>query len=230
MTTRPRLALVGDHSPTVHAHERLDALISHLGVHVEWVASDAVCESIADYDGIWVVPGSPYANKEAVLFAIQTARLRAIPYLGTCGGFQHALIEYGRNELGFADADDVQYDPDAPTAFITPLACSLVGETAPLNLASGSRLASVYGDCESTVETYHCKYGLNPEYIDAIVHSPMQITGWDVEKAPRAVELPDHPFFIGTLFQPELSSVPTAVHPLIDAFVDAVVKRSEQTS
>jgi CTP synthase (UTP-ammonia lyase) len=229
MTRRPRLALVGDRSATVHAHERLDALIPHLPVEIDWVASGSVCETIADYDGIWVVPGSPYANKEAVLFAIRTARLNGIPYLGTCGGFQHALIEYGRNELGFADADDVQYNADAPTAFITPLACSLVGETAPLHLTTGSRLASVYGDCESTVETYHCKYGLNPEYIDAIVHSSMRITGWDAEKAPRAVELPEHPFFIGTLFQPELSSVPAAVHPLIDAFVDAIAERAELT-
>ena len=107
-------------------------------MHVDWVASGAVGESIADYDGIWVVPGSPYADKEAVLFAIQTARLRGIPYLGTCGGFQHALIEYGRTALGFADADDVQYDPEAPTPFDRPAGLlALVGEQAPLHLVDG---------------------------------------------------------------------------------------------
>ena len=226
MNTHARVALVGDRGTGVHAHERLDALIPHVDMQIDWVLSGSVTESIADYDGIWVVPGSPYADKDAVLMAIRTAREGGIPYLGTCGGFQHALIEYGRNVLGFDDADDVQYDPDAATAFITPLACSLVGERAPLHLTSGSLLASVYGDCESTVETYHCKYGLNPEYIDAIVHSPLQITGWDAEKAPRAVELPGHPFFVGTLFQPELCSTPAAVHPLITAFFAAAVTRS----
>ncbi|MEV6603126.1 gamma-glutamyl-gamma-aminobutyrate hydrolase family protein [Kutzneria sp. NPDC051319] len=229
MTGQPRVALVGDRSADVHSHERLDTLIPHLRAQIDWVGSDTVTDSIGDYDGIWVIPGSPYKDKDSVLFAIETARQRGIPYLGTCGGFQHALIEYGRNVLGFADADDVQYDPDAPTAFITPLACSLVGETAPLHLTSGSRLAEVYGGAESTVETYHCKYGLNPEYIDAIVHSPMQITGWDAEKAPRAVELPEHPFFIGTLFQPELSSTPSAVHPLIERYVDAVIEHARTT-
>jgi CTP synthase (UTP-ammonia lyase) len=226
MTSRPRLALVGDYCTRQGAHGRLDALIPHLGAEVDWVASETVTEDIAGYDGIWVVPGSPYADKRAVLLAIRLARETGIPYLGTCGGFQHALMEYGQAELGFTDADDVQYDPDARTPFIVPLACSLAGEQAPLFLTEGTRLAAVYGDAESTVETYHCKYGLNPEYVDAIVHSPLRISGWDAEKAPRAIELPDHPFFIGTLFQPELSSTPESVHPLITAFLAAVSQRA----
>ncbi|WP_392676618.1 gamma-glutamyl-gamma-aminobutyrate hydrolase family protein [Streptomyces sp. LN785] len=227
MTARPRLALVGDRSDRVPAHGKLHELIPHFGVEVDWLPSATVTEVIADYDGIWVVPGSPYADQTNVLHAIRTARTRDIPYLGTCGGFQHALIEYTRNVLGIHDAEDVQYDADAQTPLIVPLSCSLVGETAPLHFSPGSRLASVYPDCESTVETYHCKYGLNPAYVDAILASSLHISGWDSEKAPRAIELPDHPFFIGTLFQPELSSSPADVHPLIEAFLAAVTRRSQ---
>lgn len=229
MNPRPRLALVGNRSAHVPAHPRLDALIPYLDADVDWVASETVTDAIAEYDGIWVVPGSPYASKDGALRAIQLARETGIPFLGTCGGFQHALIEYGRNMLGLTDADDVQYDADAPTPLIVALSCSLVGENATLHLADGSRLASVYGHVDRTVETYHCKYGLNPDYAEIIETSPVVISGWDEEKAPRAIELPDHPFFIATLFQPELSSTPDNVHPLIESYLSAVALRAESS-
>ncbi|MGW1772026.1 CTP synthase C-terminal region-related (seleno)protein [Streptomyces sp. NPDC002104] len=226
MTPRPRLALVGDRSDRVPAHAKLDEVTPRFGVDVDWIPSAAVTDTIAEYDGIWVVPGSPYESQANVLLAIRTARTLGIPYLGTCGGFQHALIEYTRNVLGIEDAEDVQYDADASTPLIVPLACSLVGETAPLEFAAGSRLASVYPGRESTVETYHCKYGLNPDYEDTILDSDLRISGWDAEKAPRAIELPDHPFFIGSLFQPELSSTADELHPLIRGFLAAVAARA----
>lgn len=226
MTPRPRLALVGDRNDRVPAHAKLDEVAPRFGVDVDWIPSAAVTDAIAEYDGIWVVPGSPYESQANVLLAIQTARTLGIPYLGTCGGFQHALIEYTRNVLGIEDAEDVQYDADASTPLIVPLACSLVGETAPLELAAGSRLASVYPGRESTVETYHCKYGLNPDYEETILDSDLRISGWDAEKAPRAIELPDHPFFIGSLFQPELSSTADELHPLIRGFLAAVAERA----
>lgn len=228
MTTRPRLALVGNRNPDVGSHARLEDLIPHLPVDVDWVESETVTEAIAEYDGIWVIPGSPYADKEAVLFAIKTARLSKIPYLGTCGGFQHALIEYARSVLGFADADDVQYNPNAVTPFIVPLTCSLVGETARLHVSRNSKLAASYGNATTTTETYHCKYGLNPAYNTAIANSDLIISAWDDQGSPRAIELPDHPFFIATLYQPELSSTPAAVHPLIESFLDAVVSRPDR--
>ncbi|GAA2770674.1 CTP synthase C-terminal region-related (seleno)protein [Streptomyces showdoensis] len=226
MTPRPRLALVGDRSDRVPAHARFDEIVPAFGVDVDWLPSSTVTEDIAAYDGIWVVPGSPYVSQANVLLAIRTARTLGIPYLGTCGGFQHALIEYARNVLGLVDAEDVQYDADAATPLIVPLCCSLVGETAPLHFAPDTRLASVYPGLSETVETYHCKYGLNPEYEDRILAGSLRVTGWDAEKAPRAVELPDHPFFVGSLFQPELSSTAAQLHPLIRAFLGAVGERA----
>ncbi|MEU5364010.1 hypothetical protein ABZ354_11045 [Streptomyces sp. NPDC005925] len=226
MTSRPRLALVGDLSDSVPSHVRFKELIPAFGVGVDWLPSSDVTEAIGDYDGIWVVPGSPYASQMNVLLAIRTARTRGIPYLGTCGGFQHALIEYARNVLGIDGAEDVQYDADAATPLIVPLSCSLVGETAPLYIEPGSRLSSVYSGIGSTEETYHCKYGLNPVYEDRLLGGSLRVSGWDAEKAPRAVELPDHPFFVGSLFQPELSSTASRLHPLIRAFLDAVGERA----
>lgn len=226
--TRPRLALIGNRSDRVPSHSRLEALAPHLPVQVEWVSSQDITsdQDVADFDGIWVIPGSPYASKDGVLRAIRYARENDVPYLGTCGGFQHALIEYSRNVLGLADADDVQYDPDAATPLIVPLVCSLNGLTAPLHLGAETRIAGVYQRDGQVKETYHCQYGLNPDFAEVIASNDLKISAWDEEKAPRAVELPEHAFFIATLFQPELSSTPQDIHPLIHALVAATAQRA----
>jgi CTP synthase (UTP-ammonia lyase) len=226
---KPRLALVGNRAGHVPAHARLEALTPHLPVQVEWLPSEQVTSEadLAGYHGIWVIPGSPYTSKDGVLTAIRYAREQGVPYMGTCGGFQHALIEYCRTVLCIADADDVQYDPDAATPLIVPLVCSLKGQTAPLHLGAGTRIAGVYGRSGEVEETYHCQYGLNPDFADIIASSDLVISAWDEEKAPRAVELPLHPFFIATLFQPELSSTPDDIHPLIHALAAATVRHSQ---
>lgn len=228
---RPRLALVGNHREHVPAHPRLDALAPHLPARVEWVATETVTDAsaLAGFDGVWVVPGSPYASKDGALTAIRWARETGVPYLGTCGGFQHALIEYARTELGVADADDVQYDPDAPTPLIVPLVCSLHGIEAPLHVAEGSRLCEVYDGATASTELYHCQYGLNPDFASLFDGSDLVISAWDEQKEPRAVELPDHPFFVATLYQPELVSTPDSVHPLVSAFLRAVLRHAERS-
>ncbi|GAA3034323.1 CTP synthase [Kitasatospora albolonga] len=227
---RPRLALIGDHGKAP-AHVRLDAIRAELPVTTEWVPTDSITgpESLEGFHGIWVVPGSPYENKDGVLAAIRLARETGLPYLGTCGGFQHALIEYARTVLGLEDADDVQYDPDAATPLIVPLSCCMAGEQAPLKLVAGTLLASVYGDAEQSIETYHCKYGLNPDFVDQLQASGLVFSGWDTEGAPRAVEVAGHPFFVGSLYQPELVSTPDSIHPLIHAFTAAVTANAAVT-
>ena len=227
-TSRPRLALVGNRSERVPAHDRLEALAGHLPVQVEWLPSEAVTDEgvLSGFDGIWVIPGSPYASKDGALRAIRYAREQGVPYLGTCGGFQHALIEYCRSVLGIDDADDVQYDPHARSPVIVPLVCSLKGQTAPLHLREGTRIATVYGRHGLVEETYHCQYGLNPDFAGVIASSELTISAWDEQQAPRAVELPDHPVFIATLFQPELSSTPRDIHPLIHALAAATMRHA----
>jgi CTP synthase (UTP-ammonia lyase) len=227
---KPRLALVGNRAEHVPSHPRLELLSPQLPVEVEWLPTQDVQDdaALADYDGIWVIPGSPYVSKDGALRAIRYARDNGVPYLGTCGGFQHALIEYCRNVIGLVDADDVQYDSAAATPLIVPLVCSLKGQTAPLYLAAGSRIAEIFGRDGEVEATYHCSYGLNPDFESLIADSDLQISAYDEEKAPRAVELTDHPFFVATLFQPELSSTPENIHPLIQAFADAVVAHAQR--
>jgi len=200
-----------------------------LGVQVEeaWLPTSRI-PLVPDYvlgafDGLWCVPESPYASTGRALAAIHFARENGTPFLGTCGGFQHALIEYARNVAGLDDADHAESNPDATTLVVTPLACSLVGESGRVTLDRGTRAADWYGALEGT-EEYVCSYGLNPEHRDLFEQGPMRIVGRDDDGDPRIVELADHPFFVATLFQPELLSEGEGVHPLVVAFVGACAK------
>ena len=96
-----------------------------------------------NYSGIWVVPGSPYKDVDKTLWAIRYARTHNIPCFGTCGGFQHMIIEYSRNLLNFKDAQHAEYDPYASTLFISQLTCSLAGREMSLQFVPGSQVATI---------------------------------------------------------------------------------------
>src|SRR5690348_13523420 len=132
MTHPLRIGLIGDYSPEILAHvaipRALDFAASDVGVPVEpvWLATDRLAQDgvavLSMFDVLWCVPGSPYASMDGALAAIRFARERGVPFLGTCGGFQHALIEYARNVLGLAAADHAESNPDAALPLIVPLA------------------------------------------------------------------------------------------------------------
>lgn len=224
MSTQPALVvLVGDRDDSNDAHPHIEQALSALETSYRWHPTPDVTgeADLLDAHGIWVVPGSPFQSMNGALIAIRYARESGVPYLGTCAGFQHALIEWARNVLGIAGADDAQSAPDAEIQLITPLVCSLRNERQPLRMRAGSRIAGLYGRLDSE-EVYHCCYGLNFEFAGLFSDGALQITAWDDVGAPRAVELVGHPFFIGTLYQPELSSDGSHQHLLIRAFVEAI--------
>lgn len=175
---------------------------------------------LAGFRGIWIGPGSPYASMDGALSAIRLARENRIPLLGTCGGFQHIIIEYARNVVGIDDAEHEESAPAASRLVISRLACSLVGRTMNIKLAPDSTLARIYRRTE-VQEQYLCNFGVNPEYVDRLRSGPLRVVGSDDEGVIRTVELPGHPFFIGTLFLPQHGSTPSNPHPLISAFIQA---------
>jgi CTP synthase (UTP-ammonia lyase) len=120
------------------------------------------------------------------------------------------------------DADHAESNPGAETPVIAPLACSLVGKSAPVFLDPTCRTASIYGRWR-VVERYHCSYGLNPAYRAKIESAGLRVVGEDDHGDARVVELSGHPFFIATLFQPQLVSAPGAPAPLVRALVDAAI-------
>ena len=228
MKARVGIALIGDFQPTVKAHvaipKALELAANTFAFKVEpvWTptsALDNTAEQLENCDGIWCVPNSPYASMDGALRAIRLARESGRPFLGTCGGFQHAVIEYVRNVLGFEHADHAESNPTATMPLVSRLACSL-GARGEIRLDPGSRLAAIYGRTE-IAEAYHCNFGLNPDYEALLNNSGLTIAGRDDHGEIRAVELAGHTFFIATLFQPEQSAFSGAAHPLIRAFLQA---------
>lgn len=226
-----RIALVGNRSPHVQAHQRIPALLETLGrqddldLDVYWIPTEQVDvpggpEELAAFDGVWGIPGSPYHSEAGALAAIRTARTAGIPYLGTCGGFQHAVLEYARNVCGLAEARHGESDPDAPDPLIGPLTCSLAGHEAMVRISPGSLAERILGT-DRTLERYRCAYGVVSEYVPTLTEHGLVFSGHDQDGEVRILELPGHPFFLGTLFQPELAEDGPRPHPVIRAFAAA---------
>jgi len=229
-----QIALVGDYSREVNAHltipEALKLAAPEVGCTLDftWIGTQDLTgfptahETLGGYGGVWCVPGSPYKKTEGALSAIRWARENAVPFLGTCGGYQHAVLEYARNVLGYSDADNIETNPEASMPLIAPLVCSLVEQKGEIFCTPGSAIAKIQGSLQVT-EMYHCSYGLNNDYASLFEGSDLRITGHDADGDPRVIEVQNHPFFIGTAYQPSRSATSGEAHPLIVAYVRAVV-------
>jgi CTP synthase (UTP-ammonia lyase) len=221
---------VGDYDASVTAHRSLPLALERaaqeldLSVDYEWSATEPLGDDtealLGKFDAIWSVPGSPYVSMEGALRAIRFAREQERPFLGTCGGFQHAVIEYARDVLGYAEADHTESNPNAKLPLISPLACSLAETQGTVTFLPGSKVGRIYGQATAT-EQYNCNFGFNPCYRSILEHQMLYVSGVDDRGDARVVELEDHPFFIATLFQPERAVLSGVSHPLIKAFVSA---------
>lgn len=228
MKSSIHIGLIGDYDAGVLAHQAIPRALAlaadkaTASVEYEWIPTVEIREvsRVSDFDGLWCVPASPYRSMEGALRAIRFAREQSRPFLGTCGGFQHAILEYARNVLGWADAEHAETKPDAARPVITPLACALVEKTDTIRFREGSIVADAYG-CLETTEGYHCSYGVNPAFLSAITAGPLRVCGEDRLGEVRAVELAGHPFFVATLFQPERAALTGKTPPLVAAFVRA---------
>jgi CTP synthase (UTP-ammonia lyase) len=226
------IGLVGDRSATVPAHRAIPIALGDaaraLGIGVEhrWIPTEAAIapERYAGVDGLWCVPGGPYRSFQGALTAIRRARESQLPFLGTCAGFQHAVVEFARNVLGWHDADHGEVEPDAPRAVVTALECGILDGEATIRLLPGTRVAAAYGGRETVRETYLCRYGVNPAFRLAMLSGPLSETATDERGDVRAVELADHPFFVATLFQPERAALQGHPAPLVAAFVAACAR------
>jgi CTP synthase (UTP-ammonia lyase) len=225
-----RIALIGDPNPEVIAHQAIPAALqlaaAESGTEATWHWLPTVslvgdlAKMLSNYQGVWCVPATPYQNATGALAAIRYARLSGLPYLGTCGGFQHALLEYAASCWQLYAAAHAETDPQAIDPLIAPLSCPLVEVTGKLHFVGGTRLARAYG-VESAVEGYHCSYGLNPLYEERLRNDPLQVAARDDAGSIRAVELTGNQFFVATLFQPERAALRGQVPPIVRSFLAA---------
>jgi len=148
-----------------------------------------------------------------------------MPFLATCAGFQHAILEFGRNVLKIRDAASEEYTNVGAPLFISRLSCSLIGNLMPVRLEAGSRARDAYGS-DHAVERYYCNFGLNSRWEPPLTSAGLLITGRDSDGHARIIELRSHPFFIATLFVPQTSSAIHSPHPLIRTFAVTAGERA----
>ncbi|MDB6169958.1 MAG: synthase [Verrucomicrobia bacterium] len=229
-----RIALVGDYSPGVIAHQaipralELAAAAEGRQVTWDWRHTASIPDTgheLDDFAAVWVVPASPYARPEGALSAIRWARENRRPLLASCGGFQHLLIEFARHCAGIDGADHGETNPAGDRLVVAALACSLVEQEGPIRFSTGSLLRRWYGR-DTATEGYHCRYGLNAAYRAQLEAAGLRFTAFDDEGEIRGAELPAavHPFFVGTLFQSERAALRGEIPPLARALVRAAAE------
>jgi CTP synthase (UTP-ammonia lyase) len=170
----------------------------------------------------------PFDSPTGLVNGIAHARRARVPYLGTCAGFQYALIELSRNVLGLADADTAENAAGSANVVITPVACPLPGRRPGgpamsgedgVRVVPGTRLAALYPAADLS-EEYFCNYETNPVFVPRWeATAGLRIAARGGAGEMRAFELPDNPFFVATLFQPQLASRSDRPHPLVEGFL-----------
>jgi CTP synthase (UTP-ammonia lyase) len=218
----PVIALLGDESGH-RSHQELNALRSvladELDVAAEWVATDRPFD-VRRYDGVWLVPGSPYASDASVLEALTVVRSEGIPFLGTCGGMQYAVMEFVRSVVG-GPATHAESDGEGPDNVVSPLACSLYGEERTVVPVPGTRFASWVR--EPFPGMHFCNYAPTAEAIGLVEEHGVVVGATAEDAGAEVLEFPDHRFYVASMFQPHIgASAGGPVHPLVRAFVGAV--------
>ncbi len=238
-----RIGILGDFNPEFRSHHATNDCLQHaaeklkMKVETEWLPTPSLSAADAEkkleaFDGLWASPGSPYKSFDGMLKGIEFARRRNWPFLGTCGGFQYALIEFARNVLGIKDADSAENNSGSKNIVIYPVACAvpdrkgdaprLSGVVPEIRLRPGSYLQSFYGKDKDVVkEEFFCNFEVNPEYEWCAMEAGFPVVARGAQDEIRAIESPTNRFFIATLFQPQLSSTAKKPHPIVLAFVQA---------
>ena len=248
------IAIVGKYTGLKDAYKSLNEALVHGGiannvsVNIEWIEAE-VFESedpaphLEGVDGILVPGGFGERGAEGKILAAKFARERNVPYFGICFGMQMACIEAARNLAGIPAASSTEFGPtDEPVVgLMTDWMRGNELEQRQLNgnlggtmrlgaydasLLPGSRIAEVYGDTQISDRHRH-RYEVNTAYRQRLEAAGLRFSGLSPDGLlPETVEYPDHPWFIGVQYHPELKSRPFDPHPLFRSFIAAAIEQS----
>ena len=228
----------------IHAGAHLDAKVNIKWVDSEKVENDGAAKYLSDCDGILVAGGFGERGVEGKIQAIQYAREEKIPFLGICLGMQLSMIEFARNVLGLKDANSVEFNKDTanPLVYLIDEFIDASGSkqvrttTSPMGgtmrlgeyeceTKEGSNLRAAY-DTKVIFERHRHRYEANPKYKEALEAKGMDITG-ESHGLIEAVEVKDHPWFLGVQFHPEFTSRLQNANPSVMAFVNASMEHKK---
>ena len=244
------IALVGKYIQLHDAYLSVVEALQHGGiahrarVRVKWIQADDLAGPETDVDAAFagvqgiLVPGG-FGNRgiEGKMIAARYAREHGVPYLGICLGMQTAVMEFARDVCGMEDASSTEFDPDTPYPVIDIMeeqkGLEQTGGTMRLGayrcrLAPDSLLHALYG-ADEIFERHRHRYEFNNAYIEAFTAHGLRVAGVNPERnLVEAVELVEHPWFVGVQFHPEFKSRPNRPHPLFTGLIGAAIRRAEE--
>ncbi|HJS47711.1 MAG TPA: CTP synthase [Gemmatimonadales bacterium] len=246
---RVRVAIVGKYTNLVDAYKSIQESLIHGGiandarVEATWLASDQFTDQEAagrlleGYDGLLVPGGFGERGVEGMVHAVQWAREHRLPFFGICLGLQIAIIEFARNVCRLDDAHSTEFAPECGTPVIALMQAQRevkdLGGTMrlgayPARLRPGSKVAQAYGTTEIS-ERHRHRWEVNNAYRDVLAEYGLRLSGQSPDGGlVEVIELPDHPWYLGCQYHPELKSRPTRPHPLFTAFVGAALAHGEE--
>ncbi|HTJ90031.1 MAG TPA: CTP synthase [Acidocella sp.] len=250
-----RIAVVGKYTNLLDSYKSLAEALAHGGiankvkVRLDWMDSEVfeqpdTVQQLDGVDGILVPGGFGERGTQGKIEAVRFARERKVPFLGICLGLQMAVIEAARNLAGMPGASSTEFGPcEAPVVGLLTewargndierrRAGGDLGGTMrlgafPAKLAEGSLVRAVYGGAAEISERHRHRYEVNIHYREQLEATGLRFSGLSPDGVlPEIVEYPDHPWFIGVQYHPELKSKPFAPHPLFEGFIAAAVRQS----
>ncbi len=245
---RVRIAVVGKYTELTDAYTSVREALVHggiandVGVDLKWMASDEFRKTdpgrlLGGCHGLLVPGGFGVRGVEGMVEAVGWAREHRLPFFGICLGLQTAIIEFGRAvcQLGKTNSSEFEADCDHPIIALMESQQNVqdLGGTMrlgayPCKLRAGSRIQRIYGGDEVS-ERHRHRYEVNNAYRDILAEYGMRCTGLSPDGfLVEVVELPDHPWFIGCQFHPELKSRPMRPHPLFASFVEAAYQHKRR--
>jgi CTP synthase len=249
------IGVVGKYTNLLDAYKSLSEALSHGGiankvrVNLNWLESEIfeqgdTLQHLEGCDGILVPGGFGERGAEGKINAVRFARERQIPYFGICFGMQMAVIEAGRSLAGMPNAGSTEFgDCEEPlVGLLTEWSRGNVVERRnedddlggtmrlgayPCRLRPGSRAAEIYSNNSEIRERHRHRYEVNINYMKRLEQAGLVFSGMSPDgELPEIVEIPDHPWFVGVQFHPELKSKPFEPHPIFTSFIKAAVDQS----
>jgi len=214
----------------VHAGAMNECKVQVVNVHSEFITDENVAEKLGNLDGLLVAPGFGHRGIEGKIIAVRYARERKLPFFGICLGMQMSVIEFGRNVLGIEKAHSTEMNPETPHPVIdlmesqkqvTAKGGTMRLGAQPCTITEGTLAYTIYGTTQIS-ERHRHRWEFNNAYLSQYEAAGMVASGKNPESnLVEIVELPNHPFFIGVQYHPELKSTVESPHPVFVHFIKA---------